>query len=225
MGNGRFTKPEAMIFDMDGTLFQTETLLEHVHVRLFRQLREEELYLGEMPPAEKLLSSLGMLLEDIWRRVMPDGSDAAHRRADELMLQYELEGLDSGLGSLYPYVETTLQELQRRGIKLFVASNGLEHYVKGVARSKGIDRYFHGLYSAGEYGTLSKVDLVAGLLKDYGIRTAWMIGDRSSDVEAGVKNGLTVIGCDYAGFGKKEELEGADAVIADFRELIRYIRD
>ncbi|UUZ93287.1 hypothetical protein LJK87_00265 [Paenibacillus sp. P25] len=29
-----------------------------------------------------------------------------------------------------------------------------------------------------------------------------MVGDRSSDVEAGRANGLFVVGCDYAGFRK-----------------------
>ena len=35
----------------------------------------------------------------------------ARERADELMLQYELEGLEAGAGSLYPHVEPTLRML------------------------------------------------------------------------------------------------------------------
>ena len=31
---------------------------------------------------------------------------------------------------------------------------------------------------------------------------------------------LTVIGCAYAVYGRKEELAGADALISDFRELL-----
>ncbi|MNP85892.1 hypothetical protein D3C76_1858310 [compost metagenome] len=46
-----------------------------------------------------------------------------------------------------------------------------------------------------------------------------MVGDRSSDVEAGLKNGLTVIGCDYAGFGDGEELNGSHVRIRSFLEL------
>lgn len=220
---GLLQTPEAMIFDMDGTLFQTETLLERVHERVFRQLREKGLYVNDMPPVERLLGCLGMLLEDIWRSVMPDGSPEAHRRADELLLQYEMEGLADNQGVLYPHVEETLAQLKARGIKLFVASNGLEDYVKGIAKFRAIDRLFDGLYSAGEHGTATKVQLVALLLKEHGIDSAWMVGDRSSDVEAGKSNGLTVIGCDYAGFGKQDELKGSDAVIADFRQLIALL--
>ncbi len=38
------TKPEAMIFDLDGTLFQTETLLLPAYRATFDRLREEGLY-------------------------------------------------------------------------------------------------------------------------------------------------------------------------------------
>lgn len=213
------SKPQAIIFDMDGTLLETATLLEQVHLRLFRTLREERLYERETPPVERLLSCLGMLLEDIWKQVMPDASEAARNRADVLLLKYELEGLEAGEGELYPHVEETLRSLKDRGVKLFVASNGLEAYVKGIAKHKGIASLFTGLYSAGEYATASKVDLVARLLKDHQIGSAWMVGDRSSDVEAGKANGLLTIGCAYARYGRASELEEADLLISDFREL------
>lgn len=216
----KLRKPEAVIFDMDGTLFETDKLLVPVHHRVFETLREEGLYEHETPPVERLLSCLGMLLEDIWRQVMPDSTEAARKRADVLLLQYEREGLERGEGELYPFVEETLRELHSRGIKLFVASNGLEEYVKGVAEFKGIAPLFDGLYSAGEYETLTKVDLVARLLKDHNIQSAWMVGDRSSDVEAGKGNGLQTIGCAYATYGRASEIEGADVLINDFRELL-----
>lgn len=223
LSNVKMLQPEAIIFDMDGTLFQTETLLVHVHHRLFATLQEEGLYTKEAPPVESLLGCLGMLLEDIWRKLMPDASEEARLRADELMLQYELEELEAGRGELYPQVIETLIALKSLGIKLFVASNGLERYVKEVARLKEISFLFEDLYSAGEYSTSSKVDLVALLLKKYGISKAWMVGDRSSDVEAGQQNDLAVVGCAYAGFGGSSELQGADVLIEHFDQLLELL--
>ncbi|WP_028561931.1 HAD family hydrolase [Paenibacillus pinihumi] len=223
MTQTKLQQPEAIIFDMDGTLFQTETLLESVHKRIFEQLRKEGLYTNDTPPIERLIACLGMLLDDIWKKVMPDGSPAAHQRANELMLQYELEELEAGNGILYPKVIETLEALHQRGIKLFVASNGLEHYVKGVASLRTIDHLFTGLYSAGEFDTASKVDLVSRLLKDHSLQSAWMVGDRSSDVEAGLNNGLKVIGCQYAGFGGDDELQGSDYLISSFDELLQIL--
>ncbi|MCU6712419.1 HAD family hydrolase [Paenibacillus sp. J5C_2022] len=222
MKQDRLSQPDAAIFDMDGTLFETDTLLIPVHERVFRTLREEGLYREETPSVDTLLGCLGMLLEDIWRQVMPGSTEEARKRADELLLQYELEGLAAGEGSLYPHVEQTLRVLKTRGVKLFVASNGLEHYVKGVAQHRGIAPLFDGIYSAGEYGTSSKVDLVARLLADHGLQSSqvWMVGDRSSDVEAGKRNGLVSIGCAYARYGDGAELSDADRLIHDFRQLV-----
>ena len=219
----QFARPEAMIFDLDGTLFQTETLLETVHRRVFEQLRAEGLYEGDAPPIERLLGSLGMLLTDIWKKVMPDGSPEAHERANVLLLEYELEELKAGVGRLYPGVPETLAELHRRGVRLFIASNGLESYVKEVPNERGIGDLFEAKYSAGEFDTPSKVELVRLLLDTYGVKTAWMVGDRSSDVAAGKENGLVVVGCDYAGFRREGELDGSDAVIREFSELLRLI--
>ncbi|WP_166244591.1 HAD family hydrolase [Paenibacillus turpanensis] len=212
--------PEAAIFDMDGTLFKTETLLLPAYHRTFEQLRQEGLYEGDTPPEERILSGLGMLLEEIWEKVIPGTSASCRRRADELLLEYQRQGLREGVGELYEGVQETLEELKRRGVRLFVASNGLEAYVKEVAQYQGIAPLFEGLYSAGEYRTSSKVDLVRILKEQHGVASGWMVGDRSSDVEAGKENGLLVVGCDYASFGKPEELSGADIRITAFKELL-----
>lgn len=213
-------RPEAMIFDMDGTLFKTETLLIPAYHRTFDQLRNEGLFEGPTPPEERILSSLGMLLADIWERVMPESSEEARLRADDLLLENELKGLQEGGTELYPQVEETLAKLREAGVKLFVASNGLEEYVQGVSAAHGLTELFTELYSAGGRQTSTKVELVELLLKEHAISSAWMVGDRSSDVEAGKGNGQTVIGCQYAGFGADEELKGSDVLIHNFDELL-----
>ncbi|MFD2116546.1 HAD hydrolase-like protein [Paenibacillus yanchengensis] len=212
-------KPEAIIFDMDGTLLETESLLVHVHKRLFDTLREEGLYVEQPPKLAALLGCLGMLLEDIWKKLMPNSSQAARDRADELMLQYEIEGLAAGEGDLYPGVVETLEKLQEQGVRLFVASNGLEQYIRKIVHYKQMEPLFTDLYSAGQYETASKVDLVRLLLHKYEITSAWMVGDRSSDIEAAKKNGLVAIGCAYAKYGQSEELNEADILISQFSEL------
>lgn len=222
MTEGRLgPRPDAIIFDMDGTLFRTETNIVAAYERAYARLAAEGLAQGEMPAPTVLLGSLGMLLTDIWMRVLPDASEAARERMDVLLLEAQLALLAEGVGELYPEVRETLERLRSAGCRLFVASNGLERYVKGVAEHTGIAGLFEGLYSAGEYRTASKVDLVRLLLDRHGVASAWMVGDRSSDVEAGVRNGLPVVGCDYAAFGvaTDKELQGATVRIRRFGEL------
>ncbi|MCI3925149.1 HAD hydrolase-like protein [Paenibacillus sp. TRM 82003] len=215
-------RPQALIFDMDGTLFRTETLIVPAYERAFERLKAEGLAEGDLPSPSILLGSLGMLLKDIWERVLPDASAAARERMDALLLEEQLTMLADGVGELYPGVDVTLSALREAGFRLFVASNGLEAYVKGVAAHQGIAPLFEDLYSAGEYGTATKVELVRRLLERYEVSSAWMVGDRSSDVEAGRGNALPVVGCAYASFGVAldEELRGADMRIAAFPDLL-----
>lgn len=215
-------RPEALIFDLDGTLFQTETLLLPAYHATFEQLRSEGTYTGETPPERHILESLGMLLDHIWKRILPETDVSVHHRACELLTAYQMEGLARGEGKLYDGVADTLRKLRENGIRLFVASNGLEPYVKGVIRAKGLEMLFEkeGLYSAGQYQTGSKVELVKLLMDTHGGTGAWMVGDRSSDVEAGHGNGLYVVGCDYAGFGEEAELDQADTRITSFAQLL-----
>lgn len=212
-------RPEALIFDLDGTLFKTESLIIPAYHAVFEQLRAEHLYEGDTPPVERMLETLGLLLEDIWENVLPGISPQLMQRANELLWHFQKQGLENGSGELYEDVKTTLEQLHASGFRLFVASNGLQPYIEGVMTYKGLAPLFTGLYSAGGYQTASKVDLVKILLQQHGITNAWMIGDRSSDVEAGKRNGLYVIGCQYAGFGQAEELQGADHIIHSFAEL------
>ncbi|WP_046215559.1 HAD hydrolase-like protein [Paenibacillus wulumuqiensis] len=212
-------RPQAMMFDMDGTLFETETVLLPAYHNTFEILREEGLYHGETPPDEIILGCLGMLLEDIWARVMPGAEPRTIARANQLLLDLQLDGMRAGTSRLYPHVMETLTYLHEQGVRLFIASNGLEGYVKGIVEVHEIGSLLEGVYSAGEYQTASKVDLVGLLLDNHTIDSAWMVGDRSSDVEAGLKNGQTVIGCNYADFGDTSELEGADVIITSFDQL------
>lgn len=145
----RLNQPEAIVFDMDGTLFQTESLLLPAYHKMFDILREEGLHSGPTPPEERILGSLGMLLADIWKNVMPEADEAVHRRADELLLQLEIEGLEAGGTVLYPKVVETLRALHARGVKLFVASNGLEDYIHSIVVVHELKDLFEGLYSAG----------------------------------------------------------------------------
>ncbi|AHV96628.1 HAD family hydrolase [Paenibacillus sabinae] len=213
-------KPEAMVFDMDGTLLQTESLLLPAYHKMFDILREEGLYSGPTPPEERILGCLGMLLSDIWKNVMPEAGEAVHRRASELLLKLEIEGLEAGGSVLYPSVPETLRKLKEKGIRLFVCSNGLEEYIHSIVVIHKLEDVFEGLYSAGGQGTSTKAQLLKLLLDNHRIGTAWMVGDRSSDVQAGKENGQTVIGCAYAGFGREDELEGSDVIIRSFDQLL-----
>lgn len=212
----------AVLFDMDGTLLQTEKLATPAFLRTFDDLRKQQLWDGRTPTESELTNVLGMTLEDLWKTLLPDANHEVKLVADRLMLQHELDLLKEGITDLYPGVREVLRELKSKDVSLFVASNGLEKYIDAVCEHFGLKAVFTDLYSAGRFQTKSKNDLVSQLINDYAIQQAVMVGDRRSDVEAGKANQLLTIGCDF-GFAKPGELEQADQIITQFDQLITHL--
>ena len=212
----------AILFDMDGTLLQTEKLSTPAFQQTFEQLREQDLWNGSTPDEQAFVNVLGMTTEEVWHTLLPGADEKTRKTADRFLLENEIRLIKARATDLYPGVRETLQHLHTRGIRLFVVSNGREKYIEMICDEYEIKSFFTDLYSAGRFETRSKNDLVAKLLRDYQIKQAVMVGDRQSDMEAGMCNGLFTIGCDF-GFASEGELEGADVVIDDFRALLDHL--
>ena len=208
---------KTLIFDLDGTLFQTEGLALPAFRDTMHRLKEEGLITGSIPKETILLNMLGKTNVEIWNELLHNPEPQVMAKADEYMLYYEMCCLKNGMGTPYPGVQETLAELKAAGYRLCIASNGGQGYVMGVAEYY-FDGLFSGIYSAGEYQTTSKVDLVKLIVQRFSDGAHVMVGDRSSDIEAGKMNGLLTIGCVY-GFGNKEEVAGSDYQITNFPEL------
>ncbi|PWK05637.1 HAD family hydrolase [Tumebacillus permanentifrigoris] len=207
---------EAMIFDVDGTLFQTEKVALPAFRRTFEELKRKS------PSDDEILNVFGMTIPEVWETLLPDSSMDERDRANELLAHAEMELMQTGTGALYPGVQKTLQTLRDAGVKLFTASNGELRYVETVIETQGLLPLFDKLYCAGAYKTEKKQDLVQLLLREQHLdpdNTA-MIGDRRSDITAGLANGLFTIGCDF-GFAKPHELDQADQVITSFDQLLK----
>lgn len=212
----------AALFDMDGTILKTETIVESAFEATFETLRSEGKWVGETP-LDHYRSILGVTLEQVWIEVMPNASDEVRREADQLLLSYLIEELKNGHGELYEGVKETLAELSEMGIPLFIASNGLEPYIDAIVEAEGLQTIFQDLYSAGRFGTKSKTELVSMLLNEYEIQFGVFIGDRKGDIVAGSQNGLTTIGCQF-GFAQSNELEGADHIVTEFSKVGEIIK-
>jgi len=115
------TIPFAALFDMDGTIFKTETIVDSAFEATFTSLRNENKWHGETPLAQ-YHSILGVPLEQVWIEVMPEASDEVRRKADQLLSSFLIEELKCGNGELYEGAKETLVELAEMGVPLFIAS-------------------------------------------------------------------------------------------------------
>ncbi|OEH93148.1 hypothetical protein BFG57_13225 [Bacillus solimangrovi] len=205
------------MFDIDGTLFQTNKVLEASLEKTFELLRKEGEW-NEATPLEMYKEIMGVPLPVVWETLLAGKAQAIHKKADTLFLSFIIEEIRSGNGELYPGAVELLKSLKAKNIPVFIASNGLEAYLKEIVDYFQLEKYLKDVYSIQRSITNSKVDLVQLLLKEYGIKSGVVIGDRASDIEAATNNDLLSIGCTF-GFGNETELEGANYLINELNEV------
>jgi phosphoglycolate phosphatase len=71
-------------------------------------------------------------------------------------------------------------------------------------------------------GLKTKGEMTRRALEELGPGTAVFVGDRRSDAEAASECGIPFIGCLY-GYGSKQELEGARALVDAPEELVLHL--
>lgn len=206
------TRPDVLIFDFDGTLFDTSSVTPAVTAETIRQLRKRGVE-RPVPPPDEVNPLIGLTSEEFWRRLLPESDDDVIREAMALESATEQKLLLSGVGRLYPGVKNTLCRLRELGYHLYVASVGGRSYLESAMKSAGILDLFSRVLSGPD-----KAALAAEVIRENPGRYAVMIGDRLRDIEAGVANGIPTVACAY-GFGRPDEFGGADFQIGSFAEL------
>ncbi|WP_002147273.1 HAD family hydrolase [Bacillus cereus] len=208
---------QALIFDMDGTLFQTDKILELSLDDTFEHLRSLQLWDAETP-IDKYREIMGVPLPKVWEALLPDHSNEVRKQTDAYFLERLIENIKSGKGALYPNVKEVFNYLKEIGCLIYIASNGLTDYLKAIVSHYDLEQWVTETFSIEQISSLNKGDLVKNILKKYDLKGAAVVGDRLSDINAAKDNGLIAIGCNFD-FAQEDELAHADFVIDDLMEL------
>ncbi len=216
IGGGLMTK--AIIFDMDGTLFQTNLILEPALATTFDVLRDKGLW-QEDTPIEKYREIMGVPLPVVWETLCPMHSLGIREESNSLFHVKLIEQIRNGKGALYPNAEQTLAALAER-YKLFIASNGQKEYLQAIVDTYQLERFIKGTYSIQSIASGHKSDLVRKVIVENGIQQGAVVGDRSSDIQAAHDNQLLSIGVRFD-FAQETELQRADIVIDDLKDLLQ----
>ena len=204
-----------IIFDIDGTLFQTAKVTVPAVQRTLAAHGLPE------PDADTICAHIGRPVEEYleWlASLCPPGRAAGIVDATNRL---ELD-LIAAEGELYPGVCEALDALEREGHVLAVCSNGPEDYVNEFLDAHDVRRY---LAMARTRGTRypGKEAMIREILEHIPVRPAVVVGDREDDVSAAHANGALAIGACY-GFGSEEELAEADAKIACAGAIAETVR-
>ncbi|MGY4690775.1 HAD family hydrolase [Salibacterium sp. K-3] len=214
---------DALIFDMDGTLFDSKDLLSRAIANTLQYAVEQGMHEDKGWTEADRVAVIGLPFYDAFRWLLPDASEENLQMLEAVLDRFILHEMDNGAGSLYEGVPETLQHLKDEGYRLYVASNGNAEYVPSAIEREGLTALFEGVYSVQQYQAGSKINLVRIILDDAGT-DAVMIGDRSSDIEAGKENGLPVIGCRF-GFGSEEEISASDELVDEFAGIPALLKE
>ncbi|WP_419882903.1 HAD family hydrolase [Peribacillus sp. B-H-3] len=214
---------QSVIFDMDGTLFQTDKILELSLDDTFNHLRSLNKW-NEAAPIDIYRSIMGIPLPKVWEALLPDHSKEEREQTDAYFLDRLVENIRRGKGALYPNAEEIFRYLKDNDYSIYIASNGLTEYLQAIVSYYNLDRWVTETFSIQQIQTLNKGDLVQSIIKKYDIKKAAVIGDRLSDINAAKDNGLIAIGCNFD-FAQADELAQADYVINDLIELKEILHE
>ncbi len=204
-------KYESLIFDIDGTLWNSPALVAEGYNLQLRKEGLDHLCVNEQ------------ILLNLFGRVMTAIADAIFPEIP-LPQRYELMDrcIDSGNRYLkehpcdigYPKVKETMAELSKKH-RIFIVTNADCGYPELCMEKLGLEDYVSGHLCFGDTGT-SKGKTIRMLMEKHGIEDVVYIGDTQGDYEATVEAGIPFIWCSY-GFGTPEHY---DAKVDSFEQLL-----
>lgn len=183
---------KAILFDLDGTLLQTQ-----IHSCRAAHETLRALHLPDVSD-EFVMRQIGEPADVFLRAIAPGYPDLAAFEA--LYDANEREALKQS-GKLYNGVPELLAELQQRGYQLAICSNGSRDYVESALEATGIRRFFSRLACAGEFS--DKTEAVGAIIREWNSDISVVVGDRVHDREAAEQNSLPFIAAEY-GYGGEE---------------------
>jgi len=203
-----------LIFDLDGTLYRTASSFLPTMRRVF------ESFGAAAPADEEIMAHVGEPFSVFLDWASGRGLDAERDTLARIIADAEYDSIRA-CGELFPGVLETLRALRDLGHVLAICTNGDRHYTGVILEKYRIGDLFNAIRTY-EDEKKPKTRMTAELRARWPDRSAFVIGDRIHDVEAGQANGCTVIGAKY-GYGQPAELESADHRIESFPELLRIL--
>ena len=202
---------ESLIFDIDGTLWDSRALVaEGYNV----QLRKEGLE-RLCTTAEALKPLFGKVMTEIGDALFGEFPKEVRYPLMERCMATENAYLQENPCRIgYPGVRETLEELKKTH-RLFIVSNSQQGYPELCIRKLGLEKLIEGHLCFGDTGT-DKGTTIRRLMEQYSITSAAYVGDTQGDMEATYAAGLPFIWADY-GFGVPERY---DLRISAFRDLL-----
>ena len=210
-----------LLWDLDGTLVDSELDLAHAINATLRHVQRPEL------PVEVVASYIGDGAPMLVRRALGDPQDEDFVRSslEYFMLYYREHKLDHTF--VYPGVLETLQAIRERsGLKMAVLTNKPIGPSRGICDGLNLSGFMSRIYGGNSFPT-KKPDPHGArvLLEEYAARPdeAIMIGDSQNDVLTANNAGMFSIGVSYGLSPESLRIHPPDVMIDHPGELLEVL--
>ena len=198
---------ESIIFDMDGTLWDSS---ENVAASWSETIRSsgDPLLRNKTITGSDLRSVMGMTMVEIAAKLFPELTET--RRIDilEKCGENEKNYLAANGGELYPQLEETLSALSKNH-RLFIVSNCQNGYIEAFFEYYSLERYFTDYLCWGDTHKPKSETLKLIMQKNH-CTSAVYVGDTQGDFDAASAAGIPFIHAAY-GFGELTSPPAASA--------------
>ncbi len=204
---------DAIIFDVDGTLWDSRIPVAHswnhsIEVYTGKPSQFTPEYLGQF---------FGKTMDVIIKVLLPDCTPEEQLRLGDRIFAEENDWLATEPGSVYSGVEATLEQLSQK-YPLYIVSNCQNGYIEVMLETTGFGRFFSGHLCYGDTQEGKGKNLVT-LCRRYGLRDAVYVGDTQGDADACAEAGIPMI---YAAYGLGN-VEHPWKTIHSFSDLLELV--
>ncbi len=213
------TEPYLVLFDVDGTLVDSQRMIVACMETAFRTFNREP------PSRTATLSIVGLSLEEAFMRLIGEDLDAPIKQMAAAYKQafFDLRASADRDEPLFPGAREAIGLLSTRpDVLLGVATGKSKRGLHSVLEHHGLSGAFVTLQSSDDHPSKPDPSMVLEALRETGVapERAVIIGDTTYDIEMGRAAGIGAIGVSW-GYHDVERLAavGADVILSDYSEL------
>lgn len=203
-------KTEAIIFDLDGTLWDASAEI----LKTWNMAIEQNGNVREPISHEELSACLGLPMDAIADRLFSGMTDTMKTKLMEDCCRLENDYLAEHGATIFPGLEDTLSKLGKK-YQLYIVSNCQCGYIESFLKAHHLKTYFKDIECWGNTCQFKGANIRLLMERNH-VTNAVYVGDTQGDADASREAGIPFIFCEY-GFGS---VTASDYRISTFADLL-----